>query len=50
MSDPKQEPEEFMRARRGRNIALALALAVFVILVFVVTIINMKGSVLDRPF
>jgi hypothetical protein len=50
MSDPNQEPEEFMRARRGRNIALALGLVAFVILVFVVTIIRLQANVLDPRF
>lgn len=49
MSDPKQESEEFIRARRGRNIALAIGLALFVILVFVVTVIRLGASVVDRP-
>ncbi len=49
MSDPKQEPEEFMRARRGRNIALAIGLALFVVLVFVVTVVRLGANILDRP-
>lgn len=49
MSDPNRESEEFVRARRGRNIALALGLVLFVILVFVVTIIRLGANVLDRP-
>ena len=49
MSDPKQETEAFIRARRGRNIALAVGLVLFVILVFVVTIVRLGASVVDRP-
>ncbi len=50
MSDPNTEPEEFAKARRGRNIALAIGLALFVILVFVVTIIRLGGNVAERSF
>ena len=49
MSDPKTESEEFRRARRGRNIALAIGLALFVVLVFLVTVIRLGGSVVERP-
>ena len=49
MSDPKQEPEDFARARRGRNIALAVGLVLFVILVFTVTVVRLGASVVDRP-
>ncbi len=46
MRKPLTEAE---RARQGRNIAIALGLVVFVILVFVVTILRLGGSVVDRP-
>ena len=49
MSDPNFEPEEFAKARRGRNIALAIGLLLFVILVFVVTVTKMGANVLERP-
>lgn len=49
MSDPNAENEAFAKARRGRNIALALGLALFAILVFVVTVVRLGASVLDRP-
>ena len=49
MSDPNREPEDFARARRGRNIALAVGLILFVILVFTVTIVRLGASVVDRP-
>ena len=49
MSDPKSEAEAFVRARRGRNIALAIGLVLFVILVFVVTIVRLGANVVDRP-
>jgi hypothetical protein len=38
-----------MKARRGRNIAIAVGLGLFVILIFVVTIVRLKGNVL-QPF
>jgi len=50
MSDPAREPENFARARRGRNIALALGLLLFVILVFVVTVVRLGANVANRPF
>lgn len=40
----------FEKARKGRNIALALGLVAFVVLVFVVTVIRMGGSVVERTF
>jgi t-SNARE complex subunit (syntaxin) len=49
MSDPSREAVDFARARRGRNIALALGLVAFVIIVFVVTIVKLGASVIDRP-
>ena len=48
MSDPNQEGEAFVRARRGRNIALAVGLVLFVILVFVVTVVRLGGNVGNR--
>ena len=44
------EPANFAKARRGRNIAIALSLVVFVILIFVVTIVRLGASVVDRSF
>ena len=46
--DPDQVLAE-QKARSGRNVALALGLVLFVILVFVVTIVRLGASVLDRP-
>jgi hypothetical protein len=50
MSDPKREGDDFAKARRGRNIAIALGLVVFVVIVYVVSIVRMGGSVLERSF
>ena len=50
MSDPNGEPEDFAKARRGRNIALAVGLVAFVILIFVVTVVRLGGNVANRPF
>jgi hypothetical protein len=50
MSDPYRESPAAQKARRGRNIALALGLALFVILVFVVTLVRLKGNVVNQPF
>jgi len=41
---------EAERARNRRNILLALAIGAFVLLVFVVTIVRLKGSVIERTF
>jgi len=49
MSDPAHESQAATRARRGRNIVLGLGLALFVVLIFVVTIVKLGASVLDRP-
>ena len=49
MSDPSREAAAFAKARRGRNIALALGLIAFVVIVFVVTVVRLGASVLDRP-
>jgi hypothetical protein len=50
MSDPNREGEEFARARRGRNIAIAIGLVAFVAIVYIVSIVRMGGSVLERSF
>jgi hypothetical protein len=50
MSDPKREGDDFAKARRGRNIAIAVGLVVFVVIVYVVSIVRMGGSVLERSF
>jgi t-SNARE complex subunit (syntaxin) len=49
MSDPGREDEAARKARRGRNIAIALGLVAFVILVYIVTVVRMGASVIDRP-
>ncbi|WP_022698574.1 hypothetical protein [Euryhalocaulis caribicus] len=41
-------PEE-MKARKRRNLAIALALAGFAVFVFIVTVINLKNGIPDRP-
>ncbi len=38
-----EEEAEFVRRRRGRNIALALALAGFVALFYAITIVKIAG-------
>jgi hypothetical protein len=50
MSDPNREGEDFAKARRGRNIAIAVGLVAFVVIVYIVSIVRMGGSVLDRSF
>ena len=42
--------EDFAKARRGRNIAIAVGLVAFVIIVYIVSIVRMGGSVLERSF
>jgi hypothetical protein len=42
--------DEADAARRRRNLVLALTLAGFVALVFVITLVRLKGGVLERPF
>jgi hypothetical protein len=37
------------KARRSRNLAIALALGALVVLFFVMTVVRMGGSVLERP-
>jgi hypothetical protein len=46
MAKPQLTPEE--KARNGRNIALALGLAAFVVIVFIVTLVRLGGSVIER--
>jgi hypothetical protein len=41
--------EEQKRRRRGRSIAIALALAAFVVLIYIVTVVKLGPSVLNRP-
>lgn len=41
---PEQE-----RARKRRNLMIALSIAAFMALVFAITLVQMKGAVLDRP-
>ena len=50
MSDPNREGEDFAKARRGRNIAIAVGLVAFVVIVYMVSIVRMGGSVLERSF
>ena len=50
MSDPNRENDAAAKARKGRNIAIALGLVAFVVIVYVVSIIRMGGSVLERSF
>ena len=45
MSDPNAESEAFVRARRGRNIAIAVGLLAFVALVFTITIVKLSAHV-----
>ena len=54
MTDQPPEPgivltEEQRRRRRARSIAIALALGALVVLFYVVTIVKMGPSVLNRP-
>jgi hypothetical protein len=50
MSDGFNESPEAAKARRMRSIAIALALGAFVVLVFIVTIVRIKGHVVDPGF
>lgn len=43
---PRLSPEE-AKARGKRNIAIALGLLAFVLILFIVTVVQMKGQVLD---
>jgi uncharacterized membrane protein YidH (DUF202 family) len=47
MTDENDARRQFERARRWRNIALALALGAMVVLFFVMTLVRLKGHVLD---
>ena len=54
MDDKPTEPmivltKEQMRRRRNRSIAIALSLGVLVLLVYLVTIVKLGPSVLNRP-
>lgn len=44
------DPQELLRARRKRNLAMALGLTGFVIVVFVVTIARLAGNVAQPHF
>ena len=50
MSEGFNESPEAAKARRRRSIAIALALLGFVVLVFVVTLVRIKGHVVDPGF
>jgi hypothetical protein len=43
---PRMSPEE-AKARGKRNIAIALGLIGFALLLFIVTLVRMKGQVMD---
>jgi hypothetical protein len=47
MDDDSNDQERNDRARRRRNIALALTLGALVILFFVMTMVRLKGHVID---
>ncbi|HTW35828.1 MAG TPA: hypothetical protein VMD53_14515 [Rhizomicrobium sp.] len=47
MNDDGDQNARNERARRMRNIALALVLGALVVLFFVMTIVRLKGHVLD---
>jgi hypothetical protein len=47
MNDDGDQAARNERARRMRNIALALVLGALVVLFFVMTIVRLKGHVLD---
>lgn len=38
------------KAQRSRSVALAVALALFVVVIFIVTIVKMGPSIMNRPF
>lgn len=44
----KLSPEE-EAARKRRNVIIALSVVAFVALVFVITLVQMKANILDRP-
>jgi hypothetical protein len=47
MAHGNNDDERNERARRWRNVALALALGALVILFFVMTMVRLKGHVID---
>lgn len=47
MNDDADERARNERARRWRNVALALVLGALVVLFFVMTIVRLKGHVID---
>lgn len=56
MTMPEETDQQFVtmteqqkKARRSRSLALALALAVFVVVMYLVTLLKMDPSILDRP-
>ena len=50
MSEGFNESPEAAKARRRRSIAIALVLGAFVILVFIITLVRIKGHVVDPGF
>ncbi len=47
MGDADGDDVRIERARRWRNVALALALGALVVLFFVMTLVRLKGHVID---
>jgi hypothetical protein len=47
MSDDRDAEKQSERARRNRNIAIALALGGLVVLFFVMTMVRLKGHVIE---
>ena len=47
MDDGSNDNERNERARRWRNVALALILGALVVLFFVMTMVRLKGHVID---
>jgi hypothetical protein len=47
MANDGYDPIRDARARRWRNIALALALGALVVLFFVMTLVQLRGHVID---
>ncbi len=47
MDDADNDDMRFEQARRWRNVALALALGALVVLFFVMTLVRLKGHVID---
>ena len=46
---PRNDSEKFVRARRGRNIAVGLALGGLCLLFYAVTVVKFGPAVLVRP-